>query len=362
MRTFRVKQWLAALLTGASLTLASIGAQADDPFKVGFIYVGPVGDNGWSYQHDLGRQAVEKNLGDKVKTTYIESVPEGADAERAITNLVKDGNKLIFTTSFGYMNPTAKVAKKYPDVTFMHATGYKQDKNLGTYIAKSFEGRYVAGFLAAKMTKSNTIGYIASFPIPEVIRDINSVQLAVNRYNPKAKLKIVWVNTWFDPGKEADAANALMDQGADVIFQHTDSPAAMQAAERRGGVYGVGQDSDMSRFGEKAHLVSVVQNWEKYYTDVTKSVMEGTWKSGDFWGGMAEGVVTADNFNKSVPEDIKAEATKLVNDIKGGYNPFVGPIKNQKGEVIVPEGSTMSIADLAKMDWYVEGIEGDIPK
>lgn len=359
-----MRQSVKKLLTSAALGLGIITAgiaQAEDPFKVGFVYVGPVGDHGWSYQHDQGRLALEKHFGDKVKTTFVESVPEGADAERVIRNLAKAGNKLIFTTSFGYMNPTLKVAKQFPQTTFEHATGYKKSKNAGNYLSKTFEGRYVAGFVAAKMTKSNKIGYIASFPIPEVIRDINTVQLALNKYNPGAELKIIWVNSWFDPGKEADAANAMMDQGVDVILQHTDSPAAMQAAERRG-VFAVGQASDMSSFGPKAHLMSVVDEWSHFYVKRTQQVMDGTWKPENYWGGMAEGDIVVPEFT-NMPADIAKEAQQLVDDITSGkFFPFTGPIKNQAGELKIKEGEKMPLNELVGINWYVEGVKGDIPK
>jgi basic membrane protein A len=359
------KPALKSLLTGivAGLGLAaSMTVAADDPMKVGFVYVGPTGDFGWSYQHDQGRKAVEEHFGDKVETTFVENVPEGADAERVIRNLAKSGHELIFTTSFGFMNPTLKVAKQFPKVTFEHATGYKRAKNVGTYISNTYEGRYIAGFVAAKMTKSNKVGYIASFPIPEVIRDINSVQLALNKYNPDAELKIVWVNTWFDPGKEADAANAMIDQGVDVILQHTDSPAAMQAADRRG-VFAVGQASDMSRFGPKSHLFSVVDNWNPYYIKRVQEVMDGKWTSEDHWGGMAEEEIVIPEFSATVPAEVASEAQALIDGIKAGtVHPFAGPIKNQAGELMVKEGEILPHEQIAGMNWYVEGVKGDIPK
>ena len=363
MQRRRFHKILAGLTAGLCVAaLGSTAVYAEEPLKVGFVYVGPIGDHGWSYQHDQGRLSVEKEFGDKVKTTYVENVAEGADAERVINNLAKTGHRLIFTTSFGFMNPTAKVAKRYPDVVFEHATGYKTGKNLGTYVSKTFEGRYVAGYVAAKVTKTNKIGYIASFPIPEVIRDINAVQLALNEYNPEAELKIIWVSSWFDPGKEADAANAMMDQGVDVILQHTDSPAAMQAAERRG-VYAVGQASDMSAFGPNAHLLSVVDEWGPHYIKTTQAVMDGTWESGAAVEGMAEGAIVIPGFNESLPEDVVAHAEELIAGIKdGSVYPFTGPLTDNKGEVRVPEGTSMSFADLEKMDWYVEGIDAEIPK
>ena len=355
-----IKHLIASVAVGVGIASAPL-AQAEEPLKVGFVYVGPIGDHGWSYQHDQGRLSIEKHFGDKVETTYVESVPEGADAERVIRNLAKAGNDLIFTTSFGYMNPTIKVAKQFPKVKFEHATGYKTSKNAGNYLSKTFEGRYVAGFVAAKKTKTNKIGYIASFPIPEVIRDINTVQLALNKYNPEAEMKIVWVNSWFDPGKEADAANVMMDQGVDVILQHTDSPAAMQAAERRG-KFAVGQASDMSSFGPNAHLMSVVDEWGPLYIKRVQEVMDGTWKPESYWGGMAEGDIVVPEIN-NVSDEIKAEGNQIIADITSGkFFPWTGPIKNQKGEVMVAAGERMPIKDLLGINWYVEGVQGDIPK
>jgi basic membrane protein A len=350
----------------AALTLAmglcgSLTASAADPLKVGFVYVGPIGDHGWSYQHEQGRKALEAQMGDKVKTSYVENVAEGADAERVIRDMAKDRYDLIFTTSFGYMNPTLKVAKQFPKVTFEHATGYKQDKNLGTYLARTYEGRYVGGFLAAKMTKNKKVGYVASFPIPEVIRDINAIQLALNKYNPGTEMKVVWVNSWFDPGKEADAANALIDQGVDVIFQHTDSPAPIQTAERRG-VYAVGYASDMAHFGPKAVLTSIVNNWAPHYIATAQAVSAGTWKSQDYWGGLSDGTVELP-ISDVVPAEVKQEAEQLISQIKSGeLKPFTGPIKDQTGAEKIPAGISATHAELASMNYYVEGITAQLPK
>ncbi|WP_236215452.1 BMP family ABC transporter substrate-binding protein [Metapseudomonas otitidis] len=358
---FHSKKNLLRTLVAAIGFSATLGASAADPLKVGFVYVGPIGDHGWTYQHEEGRKALVTKLGDKVETTYVENVAEGADAERVIRNMAKGGYDLIFTTSFGYMNPTAKVAKQFPKVTFEHATGYKQDKNLGTYLSRSYEGRYVGGFLAAKMTKSHKIGYIASFPIPEVIRDINAIQLALNKYDPQAEIKVVWVNSWFDPGKEADAANALIDQGVDVVFQHTDSPAPIQAAERRG-VYSVGYASDMAHFGPKAVLTSIVNNWGPHYIQAAEGVMAGTWKSQDYWGGLAEDTIQLP-ISDLVPADVKAEAEKIIASIKSGeFHPFTGPIKDQSGTLKLADGVVATNADLAGMNYYVEGIKAELPK
>ncbi|MWV17834.1 BMP family ABC transporter substrate-binding protein [Pseudomonas sp. L-22-4S-12] len=355
---------LKALVRGVAAAIgltASLGALAADPLKVGFVYVGPIGDHGWTYQHEQGRQALIKQFGDQVQTSFVENVAEGADAERVIRNMAKGGYDLVFTTSFGYMNPTAKVAKQFPKVTFEHATGYKQDKNLGTYLSTSYEGRYVGGFLAAKMTKSKKVGYVASFPIPEVIRDINAIQLALDKYNPGTEIKVVWVNSWFDPGKEADAANALIDQGVDVVFQHTDSPAPIQTAERRG-VYSVGYASDMAHFGPKAVLTSIVNNWGPHYVKSTQAVIDGTWAPQDYWGGLKEGTIELP-ISDLVPAEVKAEAETIIASIKdGSFHPFTGPIMDQSGAVKIPAGSTASNAELAGMNYYVKGISAEIPK
>jgi len=338
---------------------AAKGKTAADT-KVGFVYVGPVGDHGWSYEHDQSRQALEKALG--VKTTFVESVPEGADAERVITQLATEGNDVIFTTSFGYMNPTLKVAKKFPNVKFEHATGYKRADNVSTYSARFYEGRAVLGTIAGKMTKSNIIGYIGSFPIPEVIRGIDALTLAARKVNPDVKVKVVWVNSWFDPGKEGDAAKALIDQGADIITQHTDSPAPLQVAEKRG-VFAFGQASDMKVFAPTKQLTSIIDNWDDYYIARTKAAIDGSWKSTDTWDGIKPGMVKMAPYGDAVPADVREMADKVkASIVDGSFHPFQGPIKNQKGELVVKEGETLGDGDLAKLNWYVEGIEGSIPK
>lgn len=356
-----VRKPLLRTLAAAIGVSAVLSASAADPLKVGFVYVGPIGDHGWTYQHDQGRLLLEKTLGEKVETTFVENVAEGADAERVIRNMAKGGYDLVFTTSFGYMNPTVKVAKQFPQVTFEHATGYKQDKNLGTYLARTYEGRYVGGFLAAKMTKTKKVGYVASFPIPEVIRDINAIQLALDKYNPGSEVKVVWVNSWFDPGKESDAANALIDQGVDVIFQHTDSPAPIQTAERRG-VYAVGYASDMAHFGPKAVLTSIVNNWGPHYVKSAQAVIDGSWAPQDYWGGLAEDTVQLP-ISDLVPAEVKTEAEAIIASIRSGaFHPFTGPIKDQSGAVRIAEGQSASNADLASMDYYVQSVKAELPK
>ncbi len=353
---------LKSLLVGLGLLAGASVAQAEDPLKVGFVYVGPVGDLGWSYEHDLGRQGLEDYFGDKVETTFVENVPEGADAERVITQLAKAGNDLIFTTSFGFMNPTIKVAKRFPKVTFEHATGYKRSKNVGTYVLRTYEGRYVTGVTAGMMTETDTIGYIASFPIPEVIRDINSTFMAAKSVNPNVKMKIVWVNSWYDPGKETDAANALMDQGVDILIQHTDSPAPLIAAEKRG-MRAFGQASDMSKFAPEAHIFSVRDNWAPYYISIADAVMKGTWAPKDYWGGFKEDILTIESVNSNLPADVKAKISETYAAVKSGeIKPFTGPIKDNKGNLVVKAGHTLTDVELAQVNWYVEGITDEIPR
>lgn len=343
----------------ASVIGMSSQASAGDS-TAGFVYVGPVGDHGWSYQHDQGRQGVEKELG--IKTTFVESVAEGADSERVIRKLASSGNKIIFTTSFGYMNPTNKVAKQFPDVKFEHATGYKRGNNVSTYSGRYYEGRTVIGTIAGMMTKKNVIGYIASFPIPEVVRGINAMTLAARKVNPDVIVKVVWVNSWFDPGKEGDAAKALIDQGADIITQHTDSPAPLQVAEQRG-VFGFGQASDMHEFAPTMQLTAIVDNWTGYYTERIKAALDGTWESTDTWHGLKEGMVVMAPYGDAVPADVRTAADKVRDDIiAGSLHPFAGPINNQAGEEVVKAGESITDGDLAGMDWYVEGVQGKLPK
>ncbi len=353
---------LGALAAAAALAVAGPASAQQDKVKVGFIYVGPVGDFGWSYEHDQARQAVEAEFGDRVETTYLESVPEGPDAERALRQMAQSGHDLIFTTSFGFMNPTVKVAKQFPDVKFEHATGYKRGDNLSTYSSRFYEGRHVIGLIAGAMTETNTVGYIGSFPIPEVVRGINAAYLAAKSVNPDVKFRIVWVNTWFDPGKEADAAKALIEQGADVIMQHTDSPAAMTIAEEEG-VIAFGQASDMAQFGPNAQMTAIIDNWAPYYIDRVGAVLDGTWESADTWGGLDTGMVEMAEFSDKIPEDVRARAQEAMEKIAAGeLHPFTGPIDKQDGSVWLKEGETASDGDLLGMNFYVEGVEGELPK
>jgi len=353
---------LKTLMAGAALVVGLGGmAQAEDKTKVGFVYVGPVGDFGWSYEHNEGRKAVEEAFGDKVETMFVESVPEGADSERVMTQMALDGADLIFTTSFGYMDPTINVAKKFPNVKFEHATGYKQADNVSIYSARFYEGRSVIGHIAGHMTKTNTIGYIASFPIPEVIRGINAAYIAAKKVNPDVKLKIVWAYTWFDPAKEADAANALIEQGADIIMQHTDSPAAMTIAEEKG-MYAFGQASDMKQFGPTARLSSIIDDWAPYYIARTQAVMDGTWESTSTWDGIKEGMVGIGDFSNDIPADVQASATALKEALmSGSTHSFTGPVNKQDGSAWLAAGETADDGTLLGMNFYVEGIEGSVP-
>jgi basic membrane protein A and related proteins len=348
-------------LAAIALALGAAPAAAQQKLKIGFIYVGPVGDFGWSYQHDQGRKAIEKALGDKVETTYVESVPE-ADSERAIEGLARTGHGLVFTTSFGFMEPTVKVAKKYPNIKFEHATGFKRSPNLSTYAAKFHEGRYVTGVIAGKMTKSNVIGYVGAFPIPEVISGINAYFLGAQSVNPNVKIKVVWANSWYDPAKEGDAAKALLDQGVDMLAQHTDSPAPIQAAEAHGR-FGFGQASDMERFAPKAQLTAIVDNWSDYYVARAKAVLDGTWKSEDTWGGLNAHMVVMSPY-KNMPDDVKKMAQDTEAAIKSGQlNPFKCPVIGQDGKEIECKGNgALSDEQVLGMNFYVKGIEDKIPQ
>ena len=348
-------------MVGLALGLiASASSFAQEKLKVGFVYVSPTGEAGWTYNHDEARKSLEKEFPGVVKTTFVENVAEGADAERVITQLAKSGHELIFTTSFGYMNPTIKVAKRFPNVKFEHATGYKRADNVGTYFDRIYEARYLTGVVAGYMSKTDVVGYIGAFPIPEVVRGINAFAMGVRSVKPDAKVKVVWVNTWFDPAKEREAANSLIDQKADVITFHTDSPAPVQAAEEAG-IYAIGYHSDMSEYGEHAHLTAAVHNWKGFYKKRVEQVMAGTWKSEDVWEGFASGMTELAPFNSAVPADVVAKVNAIkAKIIAGEFNPFTGPLKNQAGELILKAGEVMPDADLLGMNYYVEGVDGKL--
>jgi len=328
-----------------------------DHVRAAFVYVGPIGDHGWTYRHDVGRRDVEAALGDRVTTTYVESVSEGPDAERVIRQLAADGNDIVFTTSFGFMNPTIRVAQQFPDVMFEHCTGYQTAPNVAVYNGRFHEGRAVIGTIAGHMSESGIVGYIGSFPIPEVVMGINAFTLAARKIDPEIETRVIWVNSWYDPGREAEAAATLIDQGADIISQHTDSPAALQVAEERG-VYAFGQASDMQAFAPNAQLTSIIDDWGPYYIERCQAILDGTWETHMVWDGLAEGKVVIAPYNPVIPENVVADAEAVrTGIIDGTVHPFSGPIYDQAGELRVAEGETIDDDVLAGMDWYVEGVQ-----
>ena len=365
-----------AVATAASLALSALvgfttvtAANAADKVKVGFVYLTTPGDHGWTYAHEVARQDVEKHFGNKVETTFVENVPEGPDSARVIRELAKQGNDIIFTTSFGYMDHTIKVAKEFPNVKFEHITGYKRSPNVATGNIRFYEGRYVQGVVAGLMTKSNKIGYLASFPIPEVIQGINAFGIGLRSVNPKAEVSVIWVNSWYDPVKEADAAKVHIAEGADILAQHTDSPAMLQTAQKAG-VRGFGQSSDMKAFAPKAQLFSSVNNWGPYYISKIQQMMDGKWSTGDgpdhwagnTWVGMADEYLVLSPF-ENMPADVAKAAAQAAADIKSGKNKiFTGPIKDNAGKLRVPAGKTLNDGELFQtLDYYVDGISGKIP-
>ena len=335
-------------------------AHAGDKVKVGFIYVGPIGDHGWTYRHDIGRLDVEKAFGDKVETMYLENVKYGPDAERAIRGMAQNGADIIFATSFGYMEPMLKVAKEFPNVKFEHATGYKQSTNMASYGLRLYQARHVQGVIAGMMTKTNKICYVAAFPIPEVIREINTYYLGAKSVNPDVDIDIIWVNTWYDPPKEANAAKVMIAEGCDMVAQHTDSPSPIQVAEKAG-VFGFGQASDQYRFAPKAQLTATIDNWSPYYIAKVKAVIDGNWKTQDYFGHMNENVVQMAPFT-NMPDNVKAKAEQIKADITAGkYFAFTGPIKDNTGKLQLKDGEIADDKHLNTMMYYVEGIDAKVP-
>jgi simple sugar transport system substrate-binding protein len=339
-----------------------VEAPKPEPLKIAFAYVGPVGDGGWTFAHDNARKAIEAEFGDKIKTSFVESVPESADAERVIRDMASQGNKLIFGTTFGYMEPMLKVAADHKDVKFEHATGYKQAENMRTYDSRTYEGAYMAGVIAGKMTKTNTLGVVASIPIPEVIRNINSFTLGAQSSNPKIKTKVVWVNEWFSPPKETEAATSLINGGADVLFQNTDSPAVLKTAQDKG-KRAFGWDSDMTAYGPKAHLGSAIINWAPYYIKATKEALDGSWKGGGgVWWGHKEGAIDMVSIAEDVPAETKARIDEIKAGLKAGtYNIWKGPIMGQDGKQILAKDAVADDKFLSGVNFYVKGVEGKIP-
>ncbi len=347
--------------SAASAAAPEASAAAAGPLKIAFAYVGPVGDAGWTFAHDQGRLAVEKEFGDKVKTTFVEKVPEGPESERVIRDLVAQGNTLVFGTTFGYMEPMLKVAADNPAVKFEHGTGYKTAPNMRTYDSRTYEGAYMAGVIAGSMTKTNTLGVVGSIPIPEVIRNINAFTLGAQSVNPKIKTKVVWVNAWFDPPKETEGAQSLLNQGADVLFQNTDSSAVLQTAEKAG-KYAFGWDSDMSKFGPKAHLASAIINWGPYYIKATKDALEGTWQTGGVWWGVKEGAIDLVSVSDVVPADVKAKVDTIKSGLKdGSFVIWKGPIVGQDGKEVLAKDAVADDQFLGGIKFYVKGVEGSVP-
>ena len=340
---------------------AAAPAPKAEPLKIAFAYVGPVGDGGWTFAHDNARKAVEKEFGDRVQTSFVESVPESADAERVIRDMATQGNKLIFGTTFGYMEPMLKVAADHKDVKFEHATGYKTAENMRTYDSRTYEGAYLAGIVAGTMTKSNTLGVVASIPIPEVVRNINSFMLGALSTNPKITTKVVWVNEWFNPPKETEAATALINGGADILFQNTDSSAVLQTAEKMG-KRGFGWDSDMTAYGPKAHLGSAIINWAPYYIKAVGEALDGKWATGQTWWGVKEGAIDLVSLADDVPEEAKKRLDEVRSGLKAGsYHIWKGPISDNTGKEVLAADAVADDKFLGGIDFFVKGVEGKVP-
>ena len=355
-----LKGMMSALALTAGFVTPSYADEPKDQVKVGFIYVGPTGDHGWTYRHDIGRQQVEEKYGDRVETVFVESVPEGPDSERVMTQMALNGADIIFATSFGYMDAVLNVAKKFPNIKFEHATGYKQADNAANYGLKLYQARHVQGVIAGMMTKTNKICYVASFPIPEVMREINTYYLGAKKMNPDVELSITWVYTWYNPGLEGDAANVMIQQGCDVVAQHTDSPAPLRAAQEAG-VVGFGQASNQMKFAPKAQLTATIDNWGPYYIDKVGQVLDGTWTTGDYFGHMNTDAVGMAPF-ANMPPEVEAEAQRVKDAISAGeLFGFTGPINKQDGTVFLAEGEVATRMQLDTMDFYVEGITASPP-
>ena len=347
-----------AIFIGVFISVFTWGVAlaADSPMKVGFVYVSPIGDAGWSYAHDLGRRSIEAM--DGVTTSFVEAVPEGPDSERVMLNMARKNYNLIFATSYGYMDPMLKVAKQFPDIIFMHCSGFKTAKNMGNYFGRMYQARYLSGMVAGAMTQSKILGYVAAFPIPEVIRGINAFALGAQSVNPDITVRVVWTKTWYDPATEKEAAKSLLDVGADVIAQHQDSPAPQEAAQEKG-VYSVGYNSDMSKFAPKSHLCAPIWNWSTFYTEMVEKVRQGTWKSESIWYGLEHGIVDITPMGSMVPEAIQKHVLAKKAEIASGKaKVFVGPIKDQSGKLRIPKDTPANDKELLGMTWFVAGVVG----
>lgn len=377
MVDFKKRSWIisASVCAVAAAALVACGKKEEtkpaepakaevkaEPLKIAFAYVGPVGDGGWTFAHDNARKALEKEFGDKIQTSFVENVPESADAERVIRDMVGQGNKLVFGTTFGYMDPMLKVATDNKDVKFEHATGYKQADNMRTYDSRTYEGAYMAGVIAGKMTKTNTLGVVASIPIPEVIRNINSFTLGAQSSNPKIKTKVVWVNEWFNPPKETEAATSLINGGADVLFQNTDSPAVLKTAQDKG-KRAFGWDSDMTAYGPKAHLASAVINWTPYYIKATREALEGKWTGGGHtWSGVKDGAIDIVSIADDVPADTKAKVAEVKKGLAdGSFSIWKGPLIDNTGKEVLSKDAIADDKFLSGINFYVKGVDGKVP-
>ncbi|MBN1877480.1 MAG: BMP family ABC transporter substrate-binding protein [Anaerolineae bacterium] len=355
-----------SLLVMVSVVLSACGdagggSKAGEPYKVAFVYIGPPGDLGWTYEHEQGRKQLEAGLGDQVETAYIENVEEGPDAARVIRQYAQEGYDMIFATSFGYMDPMFEVAQEFPDVKFEHCSGYQTNDNMATYFGRIYQARYLSGIVAGKMTQNNKIGYVAAFPIPEVIRGINAFTLGVRSVNPDAEVSVVWTNTWYDPVKEREAAVALLDAGADMIAQHQDTTEPQKAAQERGAL-SIGYDSDMRSFVGDTVLTSPVWKWGGYYISTVKDAIDGKWTTHQYWGGLKEGVVGLADYSPKVPDDVKKLVETAEKEILDGNDVFCGPINGQDGSVVIAAGTCMSDEDLLGMSFFIEGVVGTIPE
>ena len=357
MNVLTRRNFVKSASAAAAASLLWPRAFADEPLKVGFVYLGPIGDFGWTWAHEKGRKAMLAALGDKVTADYVENVPEDASATPVIKDLAAQGHKLIFTTTFGYMDQTLAVAADYPDAMFEHCTGYKHAKNVGTYNGRFHEGRAVEGTIAGMMSKTGTIGYLGSFKVPEVVMGVNAFALAAQAVNPNVKVKLVMIDSWFDPAKEAAATETLTNLGCDIVTAHTDSPAVLQVLEKKK-LYGFGNAADMSRFAPHAQLTAIENIWGPYYISRAKAAMDGSWKSDDAWWGMKEGSVVISPYNKAMPENVRAAADKIIAGYKdGSYDVFTGPVADQSGAMKIAKGDRMALKDLATIDWFVKGVQ-----
>ncbi len=358
-------RWLLVVFMVLMLALAACGAEEQEPAegektKIAFIYIGQPGDLGWTYEHDRGVKMLQEELGDKIEVVTVPDVEEGPDAEKTMRDVIQQGATVVFATSFGYMDYMLSVAESTPDVIFEHCSGYKTADNMATYFGRMYQPRYLSGLVAGSMTENNLIGYVAAFPIPEVIRGINAFTLGVREVNPDAEVRVVWTSTWYDPVKEREAAEALLDEGADIIAQHQDTTEPQEAAKERG-LLSIGYDSDMGQFVGESVLTSPMWNWGVYYVDTVQKILDGSWEPHQYWGGLNDDVVGLAELSPKVPGDVKTTVdSERQRIVSGEWDVFCGPINDQDGNLKVPDGECMSDGDMLGMEWFVEGVSGTI--